>query len=577
MTAKQWNTVNIIFLKCVLFMAIVKTVYAVRCFECKGTPFPRDCAKVVTCGPDEFCSVEQVVTTSGLIVYNSGCLSQSRCQNFLIHKKRGGALDKALSLPSRSTDIITCLECCTDSYCNNAGCGADAIPRNTRGPYCFTCKELNDPLQCEIATVCADNEQCLMFGPVEYMNHPDAVYRGTCENTAACHVLTTTVKNSHCPPYCCSDDFCNIKCGSQTNGSLTTPAQQSTIHLSTMSPTAVVHTTTTEPPSTTNTVTNVVPTTSAAVAATATQPTLATHPSYCPNDYYYDELSAICVKVVDVSSNYHDAQVYCRGEGDELVTIDSHLKMVFIETTLLHHFYDPSESLRYWIGAYAPGSGDKTFQWPNGQNLQYTYWGGHDEVYQNEQPDRNENQRCVAIIEKDHFMWHDDTCDSNYRVICEKMAIPTDGTVSATTVISTTTGHHVCDTQDGYELLQNQLCIKFHNQAKAWPQARDACKHEGGDLLVMDTDNKASIMKNKVLHNHQHSYWIGGNDFDKTNTFKWVDLTIINLNNGFWGPEQPNNIDGHTEQDCVAMLNEGHGWHDDHCDKSLPFICERQM
>jgi len=39
-------------------------------------PHPEDCTKVTTCTRYETCYVEQFVTSGGLILYNSGCLSK---------------------------------------------------------------------------------------------------------------------------------------------------------------------------------------------------------------------------------------------------------------------------------------------------------------------------------------------------------------------------------------------------------------------------------------------------------------------------------------------------------------------
>ncbi|XP_045170560.2 uncharacterized protein LOC123532983 isoform X2 [Mercenaria mercenaria] len=194
----------------IFFFCVLKGSDGTRCFECQNVPFPRDCARLTDCNAHEDCFTEQVVTTSGNVVFNSGCLAKSRCSTVstsLIGKRLANMTDK------RSTDIVTCNECCTADYCNMKGCGTLEVPFEQRGPYCYTCDAL-DPRDCTNVAVCAKHELCMIHTPVEFIGLPETIYRGQCETQSTCDALSEISSHDNCTPVCCSTDFCNDRCGS---------------------------------------------------------------------------------------------------------------------------------------------------------------------------------------------------------------------------------------------------------------------------------------------------------------------------------------------------------------------------
>jgi hypothetical protein len=67
--------------------------------------------------------------------------------------------------------------------------------------------------------------------------------------------------------------------------------------------------------------------------------------------------------------------------------------------------------------------------------------------------------------------------------------------------------HHTntfkCDTHDGYMDLERDgthLCVKIVTHQRNWDSARSDCKHNGGDLVVLDTSVKARMMRMKLVH-----------------------------------------------------------------------------
>jgi len=88
-------------------------------------------------------------------------------------------------------------------------------------------------------------------------------------------------------------------------------------------------------------------------------------------------------------------------------------------------------SQNYWIGARSFNSTHKTFLWSSGHGLNYTYWGGGDEVDSIQQPEPDTSQQCVYSNGLDHYMWHDDNCAARHFFICERL--DPDFTVHVTT------------------------------------------------------------------------------------------------------------------------------------------------
>lgn len=78
--------------------------------------------------------------------------------------------------------------------------------------------------------------------------------------------------------------------------------------------------------------------------------------------------------------------------------------------------------------------------------------------------------------------------------------------------------------------------------------------------------------------NHQSGIWIGAKDFDSNNVFRWVNGKSVVVAEGDWDNNQPNFHDGGHEQDCAVMWRgstTNFQWHDDWCEKTLAFICEK--
>ncbi|XP_060593345.1 uncharacterized protein LOC132747835 isoform X2 [Ruditapes philippinarum] len=418
----------------------------VRCFECKDVQYPSDCLNAVTCGRHEKCST---------------------ANSWILGKRSANITERTPG------DISTCIECCSGEFCNNKGCGTDTVPVNQRGPYCFSCYALIDPKACSKVSVCAVNEECLLYSPAEYNGLPETVYKSQCESRAACGVMTSAFTNTNCPPSCCKTDFCNDKCGTPTHNTMSTPVPAITQgHVSNQP----------------------------IVQVTTQTPVIVTSQGSCKQDHLYDDITGMCIKIDETRLlNHADAKKTCEAIGDHLVTIDMHEKTVFIENMIMRHSNLEASDRKYCIGAFDKHD-NSVFYWPNGHQIFYTNWGGGDEVVYNRQPDDSHHnpQNCVIIYGLDYYRWHDDKCEHKWHFICEdrttlkaNIAHHTGATDTVTNPIPTHyTNTFQCDTHDGYMDLERDgthLCVKIVTHQRNWDGARSDCKYSGGDLVVLDT------------------------------------------------------------------------------------------
>ncbi|XP_045170574.2 uncharacterized protein LOC123532998 isoform X1 [Mercenaria mercenaria] len=122
-----------------------------------------------------------------------------------------------------------------------------------------------------------------------------------------------------------------------------------------------------------------------------------------------------------------------------------------------------------------------------------------------------------------------------------------------------------------------QLCVHIVHMHSTWEHARHACKQEGADLVVLDTHEKALLMRSKLAASEQNSFWIGMRDFNRNDRFLWVNYHTVDYSKADWDHGQPDHYHYNEEQNCVMMTSNSYRWHDANCHISrYYYICERR-
>uniref|UniRef100_A0A671L6G0 C-type lectin domain-containing protein n=1 Tax=Sinocyclocheilus anshuiensis TaxID=1608454 RepID=A0A671L6G0_9TELE len=120
---------------------------------------------------------------------------------------------------------------------------------------------------------------------------------------------------------------------------------------------------------------------------------------------------------------------------------------------------------------------------------------------------------------------------------------------------------------DGWVCYQSSLYfISF--EIKNWEESRTYCRNKGADLIIIN--NSEEQVSDFMLTLNYDSFWIGLNDRDVEDTWKWVDGS--KMTSMFWRSSEPN---GHTKENCALAY--ASGWIDHGCHKEFKWICEKNI
>ncbi|XP_074977645.1 C-type lectin domain family 4 member G isoform X2 [Caretta caretta] len=118
-------------------------------------------------------------------------------------------------------------------------------------------------------------------------------------------------------------------------------------------------------------------------------------------------------------------------------------------------------------------------------------------------------------------------------------------------------------------LLNSGTCYYFSTVRKHWSYAKQACKDQGAELIIIDNPQKQEFL---TKNTNGKQYWIGLHDVSNEGTFIWVDDSSVSYSN--WDRGEPNNFG--SGEDCVMMLKDGK-WNDAACTMNGDgWICEKK-
>ncbi|KAM5273525.1 C-type lectin domain family 10 member A-like [Ctenodactylus gundi] len=117
-------------------------------------------------------------------------------------------------------------------------------------------------------------------------------------------------------------------------------------------------------------------------------------------------------------------------------------------------------------------------------------------------------------------------------------------------------------------------CYWFSHSEKSWPDADAYCQMEGAHLVVVNSLEEQSFIKDRADHENA---WIGLTD--QNGPWRWVDGTDYEKGFRNWAPKQPDNWEGHQlggGEDCAHFTSDGR-WNDNVCQRLYPWICELEL
>ncbi|XP_036118968.1 C-type lectin domain family 4 member F [Molossus molossus] len=115
----------------------------------------------------------------------------------------------------------------------------------------------------------------------------------------------------------------------------------------------------------------------------------------------------------------------------------------------------------------------------------------------------------------------------------------------------------------------------FSHVKKSWHEAEQFCVSQGAHLASVTSAEEQSYL---AEFTSTSDHWIGLNDRDRENSWKWTDGTPFNSagSNVFWYDNQPDNWrhrDGQDE-DCVHMQRK---WNDNNCNIRYLWVCKKPV
>ncbi|XP_038078467.1 macrophage mannose receptor 1-like [Patiria miniata] len=130
----------------------------------------------------------------------------------------------------------------------------------------------------------------------------------------------------------------------------------------------------------------------------------------------------------------------------------------------------------------------------------------------------------------------------------------------------------------GSWLQYGNMCYLVGAQNRFWTSAREACKDEHADLVVIPSADVNNFLQT-ALASTQKVYWIGLWDRSQESSFEWVDGSPVTYTN--WKPGEPNDdFPISTGEDCgeIDTRTGGNGkWNDQACVALNYYICSRSI
>ncbi|XP_072514074.1 C-type mannose receptor 2-like [Salminus brasiliensis] len=124
------------------------------------------------------------------------------------------------------------------------------------------------------------------------------------------------------------------------------------------------------------------------------------------------------------------------------------------------------------------------------------------------------------------------------------------------------------DTLKDKEKKTNTERYVFINETKTWTEAQSYCREHHTDLVKVRNQTENQQICSVATYSKSDCVWIGlFND-----AWKWSDQSHSSFR--YWRSGQPNNLGGIENCTAVFVADQGQ-WHDDNCNKQLPFICHK--
>ncbi|XP_027025082.2 macrophage mannose receptor 1b [Tachysurus fulvidraco] len=276
---------------------------------------------------------------------------------------------------------------------------------------------------------------------------------------------------------------------------------------------------------------------------------------YCPTlqiDEFWKKnpLTSIYHQVNKESAlTWYQARKSCHQQGGELSSITEPHDQTFLSG--LSQANGPG----LWIGLNSLDE-SSGWQWINKHPLRYLNWLSG-------QPSSLPDHACGVISQQYDSKWTTDVCSAKHGYSCQKALT----TPTTPTVVHTGSCPRPWIPYSGH-------CYYLHRSKKTWLEARDACRHDGGDLLSILNVEEQSFAISQLGYLKTDELWIGLNDLKTAMFFEWSDHSNVPFVS--WEKNEPSH-NADNKEDCVLIRGEEGKWADEICKKKYGFICKKDV
>ncbi|XP_072544238.1 macrophage mannose receptor 1-like [Salminus brasiliensis] len=276
---------------------------------------------------------------------------------------------------------------------------------------------------------------------------------------------------------------------------------------------------------------------------------------YCPTQQIVQQLwrkNPLTEVYYQVNENamltWYQARKSCQQQGGDLLSITEPHEQTFISG--LTRMTDPV----LWTGLNSLDA-SSGWRWVNGQPLRYLKWLSG-------QPSSLPGYSCGVLSPLYGSEWSTAVCSEKLGYICQK-GLPTP---TVPPVVPTGSCHSPWIPYSGH-------CYLLSRTKRTWMEARDACRHEGGDLLSVLNVEEQSFTISQLGYSQTDELWIGFSYLTTTMLFEWSDHSSVPF--ALWDVNEPSH-NAALKEDCVIMRGEEGKWADQTCDNNYGYICKKK-
>ncbi|XP_028283775.1 macrophage mannose receptor 1-like [Parambassis ranga] len=253
-----------------------------------------------------------------------------------------------------------------------------------------------------------------------------------------------------------------------------------------------------------------------------------------------------CFQLYRTQKSWSDAQLACRKEGGDLVSIRNVEDQSFVISQL---GYESTDEL--WIGLNDMKT-EGLFDWSDHSDVRFTSWEFGEPAITTDQED------CV-LVRRENGNWADRACKEKHGFICMKTSAsePSGDEVEQNLGCKTGWKRH------------GSYCYFVGTETKTFDEAKDNCKSTDSYLADVSTGVDNAFLVSLVGLRSEKHFWLGLSNQKNHDFFVWTNTDSVRFTH--WNAEMP----GHR-QGCVAMATGSFAglWDVLPCTNKEKYICK---